>query len=75
MKEQQRPAISLEHVSKSFGEKHVLRDVSLPIREGEAVCLLGRSGTGKSVDTQAYDFPAEAGRGVRLDRQAGHLTA
>ena len=49
MKEQQRPAISLEHVSKSFGKKHVLRDVSLPIREGEAVCLLGRSGTGKSV--------------------------
>lgn len=43
------PAIFLEHVTKSFGEKHVLRDVSLPIGKGEAVCLLGRSGTGKSV--------------------------
>jgi len=49
MKEEKQTAIFLEHVTKSFGEKHVLRDVSLPIRKGEAVCLLGRSGTGKSV--------------------------
>lgn len=49
MKQEKRTAISLEHVTKSFGEKHVLRDVSLAIQEGEAVCLLGRSGTGKSV--------------------------
>ncbi len=49
MKQEKRTAISLEHVTKSFGEKHVLCDVSLAIQEGEAVCLLGRSGTGKSV--------------------------
>jgi len=49
MKEEKQTAIYLEHVTKSFGEKHVLRDVSLPIQEGEAVCLLGRSGMGKSV--------------------------
>lgn len=49
MKEQKRAAIFLEHVTKSFGDKTVLRDVSLPIGKGEAVCLLGRSGTGKSV--------------------------
>ena len=49
MKGEKQTAIFLEHVTKSFGEKHVLRDVSLPIGEGEAVCLLGRSGTGKSV--------------------------
>jgi phospholipid/cholesterol/gamma-HCH transport system ATP-binding protein len=49
MNEQKEVAIFLEHVTKSFGDKTVLRDLSLPIRKGEAVCLLGRSGTGKSV--------------------------
>jgi phospholipid/cholesterol/gamma-HCH transport system ATP-binding protein len=42
-------AISLEHLSKSFNGRPVLDDVSLDIRAGTAFCLLGRSGTGKSV--------------------------
>jgi phospholipid/cholesterol/gamma-HCH transport system ATP-binding protein len=44
-----RPSIAFDHVSKSFGTKQVLRDVSFQAREGEALCILGRSGTGKSV--------------------------
>ena len=43
------PAVVLQHVSKSFGEKPILRDVSFQVRAGEALCILGRSGTGKSV--------------------------
>ncbi len=43
------PAVVLEHVSKSFGAKPILRDVSFQVGEGEALCILGRSGTGKSV--------------------------
>jgi len=46
---QNRPAICFEHVSKSFPEKRVLTDVSFRIASGEAFCLLGRSGIGKSV--------------------------
>ena len=42
-------AVVFEHVSKSFGTKQVLRDVSFDVRTGEALCILGRSGTGKSV--------------------------
>ena len=43
------PAVILDKVSKSFGEKPILRDVSFQVRAGEALCILGRSGTGKSV--------------------------
>ena len=43
------PAVALENVSKSFGEKPILRDVSFQVGAGEALCILGRSGTGKSV--------------------------
>lgn len=42
-------AVRFERVSKSFGAKPVLRDVSFEVRSGEALCILGRSGTGKSV--------------------------
>ena len=40
--------LKLESVSKSFGEKSVLKDISLEIREGERFTLLGQSGCGKS---------------------------
>ncbi len=43
------PAIRLEGVTKSFGARKVLDDVSLEVQQGTAFCLLGRSGTGKSV--------------------------
>jgi phospholipid/cholesterol/gamma-HCH transport system ATP-binding protein len=42
-------AVAFEHVSKSFNTKQVLHDVSFDVRAGEALCILGRSGTGKSV--------------------------
>jgi phospholipid/cholesterol/gamma-HCH transport system ATP-binding protein len=42
-------AIRFENVSKAFGTKPVLQDVSFEIRKGQALCILGRSGTGKSV--------------------------
>jgi len=42
-------AVSFEGVSKSFGSKEVLHDVSFQVASGEALCILGRSGTGKSV--------------------------
>ncbi|HIW43281.1 MAG TPA: ABC transporter ATP-binding protein [Candidatus Mediterraneibacter vanvlietii] len=40
--------IHLEHVSKSFGEQKVLDDISLDIREGEILTVIGRSGCGKT---------------------------
>ncbi|MBQ8673563.1 MAG: polyamine ABC transporter ATP-binding protein [Bacteroides sp.] len=40
--------ISVEHVSKHFGEKTVLDDVNLYVRKGEFVTILGPSGCGKT---------------------------
>jgi methyl coenzyme M reductase system subunit A2 len=43
------PFIVVDKVSKSFGDKTVLKDVSFVINEGERVGVLGRSGSGKTV--------------------------
>jgi len=41
--------VEMEHLRKSFGNNHVLRDINLVIRKGETLAILGQSGTGKSV--------------------------
>ena len=41
--------VALDHVSKSFGDRQVLQDVNLSVAPGETICIVGRSGTGKSV--------------------------
>ena len=43
------PAIAFREVSRSFGGRAVLNNVSFEVAPGEAFCLLGRSGMGKSV--------------------------
>ncbi|MGZ3707871.1 MAG: ABC transporter ATP-binding protein [Bdellovibrionota bacterium] len=42
-------SIRFENVSKSFGPKTVLRDVSFEVAKGEILFILGKSGMGKSV--------------------------
>ena len=43
------PYIQFKGVSKSFGSRQVLDEVSFDVLPGETVCILGRSGVGKSV--------------------------
>ncbi|MBM7714148.1 ABC transporter ATP-binding protein [Siminovitchia sp. FSL H7-0308] len=40
--------LTIQGVSKSFGQKEVLRDIQLNIAEGEFISILGPSGSGKS---------------------------
>jgi phospholipid/cholesterol/gamma-HCH transport system ATP-binding protein len=49
MKDQLRPYIEFDNVSKSFGEHHVLDSARFEVRPAETVCIVGRSGVGKSV--------------------------
>ncbi|MGA2002753.1 MAG: ATP-binding cassette domain-containing protein [Terriglobales bacterium] len=43
------PYIEFKDVSKAFGTREILKDVSFDVLPGEMVCILGRSGVGKSV--------------------------
>jgi ABC-type histidine transport system ATPase subunit len=43
-----RPIIEIKDLHKSFGGNEVLRGISLTIRQGETVALIGSSGSGKS---------------------------
>ena len=41
------PIIELSHVDKHFGQLHVLKDISLSVKKGEVVVIIGPSGSGK----------------------------
>jgi phospholipid/cholesterol/gamma-HCH transport system ATP-binding protein len=43
------PIISFSNVSISFGEQPTLEDMSFHVERGKTLCILGRSGVGKSV--------------------------
>ncbi len=57
------PYISFEHVYKSFGDFVVLEDVRFCVNPGETLCILGRSGVGKSVSLQILMGFLRADRG------------
>ena len=54
-------AVRFDHVSKAFGTQKVLDDMSFEIPKGQAFCLLGRSGTGKSVGVPPHHRADEGG--------------
>lgn len=40
--------LEINHLKKSFGDLHVLHDISMAVEEGEVVSIIGPSGSGKS---------------------------
>ena len=49
------PIVHIQHVSKSFHDTPVLKDVSLTVKQGEVVVICGRSGSGKSTLLRCID--------------------
>lgn len=58
------PLLEVEGLSKSFGGVTALEDVSMSVRAGEVVCVLGDNGAGKStlIKTLAGVHPPDRGR-------------
>src|SRR5260370_27004136 len=48
MNAQTTPLIDVQNVSKYFGSVIALKDISMSVRAGEVMCLLGDNGAGKS---------------------------
>jgi polar amino acid transport system ATP-binding protein len=42
------PLVSIRDVHKSFGDLEVLKGVTLDVKQGEVICIIGPSGSGKS---------------------------
>lgn len=57
------PQIAVQGLTKSFGDQHVLSNISFEVNHGEIVVLLGSSGSGKSTLLQCMNclVPADAG--------------
>jgi ABC-2 type transport system ATP-binding protein len=58
------PAITAEHLARSFGPTKALVDVSLDVAAGSVCALLGRNGAGKTTTVRILTtlLPAEGGR-------------
>lgn len=65
---QDKVSLSLDKVNVSYGKSHIIRDVSLDLRQGEILALLGRNGAGKSTLLKSLIGIAPVSSGeIRLD--------
>ncbi|MEJ5224241.1 MAG: ATP-binding cassette domain-containing protein [Anaerolineales bacterium] len=58
------PIVNVSNLHKYFGRLHVLKDVSLQVEPGEVVCIIGRSGSGKSTFLRCINFLEEPSQGT-----------
>lgn len=69
--------IRVENVSKSFGSKKALHQISFEIKEGEIFGFLGPSGSGKTtmINVLTGQLAADQGKTVLLDKNSQDLTS
>lgn len=56
--------LQVEHISKSFGNTQVLKDVSFSLEKGEVVSIIGSSGSGKTTLLRCLNFLETPDKGV-----------
>ncbi|MBR2732012.1 MAG: amino acid ABC transporter ATP-binding protein [Clostridia bacterium] len=66
------PVLSMTNIQKSFGENHVLKDISLHVDQREVVSIIGPSGSGKSTLLRCATFleTIDAGEIAYMDQKA-----
>ncbi len=56
--------ISIQNIGKTFGKNIVLRDISLDVKKGEVITIIGSSGSGKSTLLRCINRLEEADNGA-----------
>jgi polar amino acid transport system ATP-binding protein len=69
----EQPIVAIADVHKSFGKVDVLKGVSMDVRKGEVVCIIGPSGSGKSTLLRCINALVPIDRGsIRVEGQEVH---
>jgi polar amino acid transport system ATP-binding protein len=71
-----REMIHIENLNKSFGDLHVLKDITIDVMESDVVCLVGASGSGKSTLLRCINFleKKDNGKVVIAGKEVTHGT-
>ena len=51
--------VKVENLKKNFGDLEVLKDISLTVKEGEKLVIIGPSGSGKSTFIRCINYLEE----------------
>ena len=62
------PIVKIENLQKYFGRLHVLKGIDLEVQSREVICIVGRSGSGKSTMLRCINFLEEPSEGdIEID--------
>ncbi len=58
------PILEVEHLSKSFGQTEVLKDISFSLEESQVLSVIGSSGSGKTTLLRCLNFLEKPNKGI-----------
>ena len=62
--ENNQPVLSVQNLHKSFGEREILKGISVDVYKSDVVCIIGTSGSGKSTLIRCVNFLEEPTSGL-----------